>query len=100
MERSVSRRWTNKSVLSLAGTRDPIAAIGKRARDTVLKALYSGLSGPPFDPIKLADILGILVRPRGDIVDARTVPTGPTELAIEFNPGQPRERVRFSIAHE
>ena len=100
MERSVSRRWTNKSVLALAGTRDPITAIEQRARDTVLKALDSGWSGPPFDPIKLADILGIVVRPRGDIVDARTVPTGPTELAIEFNPGQPRERVRFSIAHE
>ena len=100
MERSVSRRWTNKSVLSLAGTLDPITAIEQRARDTVLKALDSGWSGPPFDPIKLADILGIVVRPRADIVDARTVPTGPTELAIEFNPGQPRERVRFSIAHE
>jgi len=100
MERSVSRRWTNKSVLLLAGAREPITAIEDRARETVLKALDQGWSGPPFDPIELADILGIVVRPRGDIVDARTVPTGPTGLAIEFNPGQPRERVRFSIAHE
>ena len=100
MERSPSRRWTNKSVLLLAGTADPIVAMEQRARDTVLRAVDHGWDGPPFDPIKLADILGIAVRPRGDIVDARMVAVGPTKLAIEFNPGQPRERVRFSIAHE
>jgi Zn-dependent peptidase ImmA (M78 family)/O-acetyl-ADP-ribose deacetylase (regulator of RNase III) len=100
MERAPLRRWTNKSVLLLAGTADPIVAMEERARDTVLRAVDRGWSGPPFDPIKLADILGIAVRPRADIVDARTVPVGPTGLAIEFNPGQPRERVRFSIAHE
>jgi O-acetyl-ADP-ribose deacetylase (regulator of RNase III) len=100
MERSTSKRWTNKSVLSLARDEDPIIAIEERARAVVLRALDCGWSGPPFDPVKLADVLGIAVRPRGDIVDARTVATGPTELAIEFNPGQPRERVRFSIAHE
>jgi len=100
MERSASRRWTNKSVLALAGTADPIAAMERRARDTVLRAVDRGWCGPPFDPIKLADILGIVVRPRADIVDARTVAVDQTRLAIEFNPGQPRERVRFSIAHE
>jgi O-acetyl-ADP-ribose deacetylase (regulator of RNase III) len=100
MARSVARRWTNKSVLSFAGSAEPITAIEERARDTVLKALDKGWSGPPFDPIKLADILGIAVRPRADIQDARTVSTGARELAIEFNPRQPRERVRFSIAHE
>lgn len=100
MERPPTRRWTNKSVLSLAGTADPIVAMEQRARDTVLRAVDRGWTGPPFDPIKLADILGIVVRPRADIVDARTVAVGQGGLAIEFNPGQPKERVRFSIAHE
>jgi O-acetyl-ADP-ribose deacetylase (regulator of RNase III) len=35
----------------------------------------------------------------GDVADARTVATD-TAIRIEFNPTRPRERVRFSIAHE
>ena len=100
MERGSAKRWTNKSVLSFAGSEDPIAAIEQRARETVLQALDAGWNGPPFDPIKLADILNIRVRARADIPDARTVGADDKGLIIEFNPGQPRERVRFSIAHE
>ena len=41
----------------------------------------------------------IPVEASGDVVDARTVTTD-LGVRIEFNPTRPRERVRFSIAHE
>jgi O-acetyl-ADP-ribose deacetylase (regulator of RNase III) len=59
-----------------------------------------GWSGPPFDPIVLAEILKIPLLPRDDIADARTVPVGRDGVRIEFNPNRPPNRVRYSIAHE
>jgi Zn-dependent peptidase ImmA (M78 family) len=47
----------------------------------------------------IADLLKIPVEANGDVVDARTVATT-AGIKIEFNPTKPRERVRFSIAHE
>lgn len=91
--------WTNASVLRFAGDRDPVAAIEEAAREGVLAALDAGWKGPPFNPIALADIRGIPVEANADVRDARTVATG-DQVRIQFNPTQPRERVRFSIAHE
>jgi O-acetyl-ADP-ribose deacetylase (regulator of RNase III) len=93
-------RWTNPSVIGLAGNQDPVETIIRRARETVLQAFDRGWSGPPFDPVKLADLLNIPVRPHADVVDAQTVPTSAGRSIIEFNPQQSRGRVRFSIAHE
>lgn len=92
--------WTNRSVLKLAGSENPISAIEQLARRTALQAMDKGWSGPPFDPLRLAEILGLQVEPRADIPDARTVPLPGGRLKIEFNPLRPRARVRFSIAHE
>lgn len=92
--------WTNKSVLGFARGRNPIAAIESAARETALRAMDKGWTGPPFDPVKLAAHLGLTIEPRADIPDARTVPLPNGELKIEFNPLRPRARVRFSIAHE
>ncbi|MFC0389706.1 ImmA/IrrE family metallo-endopeptidase [Muricoccus vinaceus] len=91
--------WTNASVLRFAGDRDPVEAIEEAAREGVLAALDAGWKGPPFNPIALADIRGIPVEANADVRDARTVAAG-GHIRIQFNPTQPRERVRFSIAHE
>lgn len=99
-EKDVARHWTNSSVLAFAGDRDPIEAVTERARALVTRALDQDWSGPPFDPIKLANLLGVDVRPLADIPDARTVPIGEDRFQIDYNPNRPSGRVRYSIAHE
>ncbi len=100
-----NRHWKNPSVLKLASGRDPIEAITEKAQDVVFKALEEGWSGPPFDPVALARILGIKVVPRnnvsGDAIrDDRIVPETTGGLTIEFNPNKPPARIRYSICHE
>ena len=92
--------WTNPSVTQFAGDSDPIELINQKAEDEVLRAMQAGWQGPPFDPFKLADFLGIPTIPREDVLDARIVPAGSRRVQIEFNPNRPRGRLRFSIAHE
>ena len=91
-------RWTNKSVVGFAEGSDPVAKIQEKARKLVLEAMDSGWTGPPYNPLEVATLLGAQARPTFDIADARTVYDGVP--VIEFNPSRPRERVRFSIAHE
>jgi hypothetical protein len=98
--------WLTRKAFSglinpLSGWRraDPIMAIERKARDLVLRARDAGWQGPPFNPIAIADLLHIPVEANADIADARTIPTT-AGIKIQFNPTQPRERVRFSIAHE
>lgn len=92
-------QWTNASVLRFASSHDPVNAITERARQVVLEALDQGWQGPPFDPIGLADVLGIPVVPSAGVADARAVPTR-EGVRIEFNPNRSAGRRRFSIAHE
>ena len=92
-------QWTHKSVVQMAQGDDPIVVIERKARDLVLRARDAGWQGPPFNPIAIADLLKIPVEANADIADARTIPTM-AGIKIQFNPTQPRERVRFSIAHE
>ncbi len=65
----------------------------------MLKAREQGWEGPPFNPLRIAEMLDVQIEANSSVADARLVATesGPK---IEFNPQQPRERVRFSIAHE
>ena len=91
--------WTNRSVRTFAGNSDPIGLIEAKARELVLRARDAGWSGPPYNPVAIADLLKIPVEANGEVADARTVPAG-AGMKIEFNPTRPRERVRFSIAHE
>ncbi len=65
-----------------------------------MAALDKDWFGPPFDPIQLAELLGIEIRAFADIPDARTVAIGREKYRIEFNPNRPAGRVRYSIAHE
>jgi IrrE N-terminal-like domain len=78
---------------------DPISWVTERARQLVYRAIELGWSGPPFDPIQLADILRVAVRPSQAVLDARLVASA-SGLAIEFNPNRPPGRMRYSIAHE
>ena len=92
-------RWTNTSVVAFAAGSDPIKKIQDVARDWVLRAMESGWHGPPYNPIEIASLMKVPVEPSFDIADARTLVRREHPI-IEFNPSQPRERVRFSIAHE
>lgn len=92
-------KWTNKSVLALAPDADPVAVIQEAAQSLVLKAREAGWEGPPFNPLKIVEMLGATTSANASIADARLLESarGPV---IEYNPQQARERVRFSIAHE
>lgn len=92
--------WTNHSVLAFAAGADPVAAMEAKAREAALLAMDGGWAGPPFDPLALAKMRGIALEARGDIPDARLVPSGDSQLVLEYNPMRPRGRLRFSIAHE
>lgn len=92
--------WTNRSVLEMAEGEDPVAAITRLSQKLIRTAMDAGWSGPPFDPIHLAQLLKIPVVPRDEVRDARIVPVGADGFRIEFNPSQPRFRVRYSLAHE
>ena len=91
--------WTNSLVLQFAAQRDPIEAVIDHARQVVLEAVQEGWQGPPFDPVELADILGIHTVARDDLLDARVIATE-DGLRIEYNPTRPLGRLRYSIAHE
>jgi O-acetyl-ADP-ribose deacetylase (regulator of RNase III) len=91
--------WTNKSVLKFAGGSDPIGHVEAKVRELVLRARDAGWSGPPYNPLAIADLLRIPVEANSEVTDARTVSVG-AGVKIEFNPTRPRERVRFSVAHE
>ena len=95
--------WTNKSVQSLINTnseKNPIDIIRELARDLVINAYNKGWEGPPFDPIKLAQILGISILPNDSILDARIYSSSDGSFIIEYNPHQKESRINFSIAHE
>ena len=94
------RRWTNPSVLLLAQDADPVDTVIAKARDLVFKAFESGWSGPPYDPFRLAELMGIETSPSKDVLDARTIPVAGKRLRIEFNPDRRSARINYSIAHE
>ena len=73
--------------------------IERKARELVLRARDAGWEGPPFNPLAIAKLLNIPVEANADVIDARTI-SNEKGLRIQFNPTRPRERLRFSIAHE
>jgi hypothetical protein len=96
---NLSPYWTHPSVRALK-TADPVEEVCSLARFMVLDAIQSGWSGPPFDPIKLAEFLKIDVMPKEERDDACLVALSSDKLRIEFNPNRPKARIRYSIAHE
>ena len=122
--------WTNPSVQRLSGDADPLATISALVDDLLLTAADAGAVGAPTDPFQLASLMGVALRPRFDVADARLVAAGgagesagaeqpgaepsvggrtaplarfvpaDTPLVIEYNPTRPRGRLRYSVAHE
>ena len=99
MQNVAAINWTNKSVKAFAKDADPLKAIEDAARALVLKARETGWEGPPFNPLRIVEMLNVKIEANSNVADARLVATE-TGPKIEFNPQQPRERMRFSIAHE
>ena len=94
-------RWTNASVHKFAGgAEDPVEKMETSARNVAVAALDKGWTGPPFDPIKLAEILHYDIEAREDVVDARVLHQQDNRFKIEYNPMRPQARIFFSIAHE
>ncbi len=92
-------KWSNPSVVRFADGNSPIKKMEQVARDFVLHAMETGWSGPPFDPVDLAALKGIRVRPNASILDARIlIDNG--NCVIEYNPHKAKGRVNYSIAHE
>ena len=93
-------RWTNASVRQFAGSEDPVHAILARARSVVLDAMDRGWRGPPFNPLDLADLLGIDVRAAEGVRDARILLLDSGRFRVEFNPFRSDARIRYNVAHE
>ena len=95
-----SGHWTHPSVRLLLDEGDPERVMVEKARRLVFDAIEAGWSGPPFDPIRLADLRNMEVAANPDVVDAQTSLASSGSLRLEFNPNLPRGRRRYSIAHE
>lgn len=94
--------WTHPSVKKLiedTGESDPMLTVEQRARELTLIAMEKGWTGPPYDPFRLADAIGIELVARQDLEDARLLSAAGTPR-IEFNAQRRPARIRFSIAHE
>lgn len=83
--------WTNRSVVGFAGGADPVEKMEEEARQAVLEAVDRGWRGPSFDPLELARIRGIPVRPNAALADARVF-WADEGYEIEYNPHRPRGR--------
>ena len=102
-KKSFRKNWSHESVRLLieeSNNEDPYEEIKARARDLVFKAFEKGWEGPPYSPIKLAEIMGIDVTPNDSVIDARIISKAGNKFQIQYNPFQIPTRVNFSIAHE
>lgn len=72
----------------------------RRAQNAFYSCLEKGLDGPPYDPLRIAEMLGIGVESSESVVEARTIRGPQGNFSIQYNPQRPRARMRFSIAHE
>lgn len=91
--------WSHPSVLALARDSDPLEAVVSAARALVYRALERGWTGPPFDPLGLAELHNVDVYPGQGVFDAALTGTG-RRPTIEYNPEQSPARIRYSVAHE
>ena len=92
--------FRSPSVNALTENADPVSIVEENAKSLILKAMETGWEGPPFDIFQLADMLGFEIMPYDLIRDARLIPIARGRFRIEYNPNQPKARIRFSVAHE
>lgn len=97
------RKWQHESIIRLMEEnedRDAEYIIRKKARNLVLDALEKGWSGPPFNSIELARLMGMNITPNDSVADACITSDVSNQFLIEYNPFQKPTRVNFSVAHE
>lgn len=94
--------WKHPSVLNLISeynNPNPIEIVKSLTRTIILEAFSKGWTGPPFNPIELAQMQNLEVMPNDAVRDARIL-SNRRKLRIEYNPNQRQTRINFSIAHE
>ena len=98
-------QWRHKSVVALLRgekANDPTDSIRLKARNLVKRARERGWTGPPFDPLMLASLLGIRCRPSTTLfsAEAQLSPQPGRQLLLEFNPDRPDGQRNYSVCHE
>jgi Zn-dependent peptidase ImmA (M78 family)/O-acetyl-ADP-ribose deacetylase (regulator of RNase III) len=96
----VPGKWKHPSILLFAEGGNPVEKMISLATEFVLGALEGLTQAAAIDPFRLANLKHIPVIANEAIADARLVPLMNDRFQIEYNPNQPRSRIRFSIAHE
>lgn len=91
-----------RALLRKGGGGTPEEIIRKKSRRLVAEAKAMGWAGPPFDPLMLASIQGILSRETRELfsAEAQLTPIEGRQLLLEFNPDRSTGRRNFSISHE
>jgi hypothetical protein len=91
-----------RALLRKGGGGTPEDIIRSKSRQLVAKAKALGWDGPPFDPLLLASIQGILSRETRELfsAEAQLTPIEGRQLLLEFNPDRSTGRRNFSISHE
>lgn len=87
-----------RALLDADGGTDPVAAIRRRARALVAKALAMGWEGPPFDMTELASLQGLKVKTSTAFADDQDACVIPGQVLL--NARKHPVRRRYSIAHE
>lgn len=93
-------KWTNVSVKKLTSSDDPINVVLDKVREVIINASDMGFTGPPYDPFKIANFMGVKILPKHDVSDAILISIPDGKFLIEYNPNHSKSRIRFSIAHE
>ena len=70
MSNAPSINWTNSSVRAFAKNADPLATIEEAARALMLKAREKGWEGPPFKPLRIAEMLEVQIEANSSVADA------------------------------
>lgn len=101
----IQKNWSHPSVLGLinkTGVSDPIEAIRRKAKEQVARAKKFNWSGPPYDPLELASLMGIKHCSSTNLfsAEAQLTPVDKYQLLIEFNPERSESRKNYSICHE
>ncbi len=101
-----NRVWRSPSVKSLvkeyAKHASPEEIIKHKAGSTVERAVDLGWTGPPFDPLRLASILGIKTNPTPEEFahEAMIIALPDGQLEIRFHPNRTKGRKNYSVCHE
>jgi hypothetical protein len=104
--RSGNRVWRSSSVRSLVEEygkpASPEEIIKHKARLIVEQAVSVGWTGPPFDPLRLASILGIRANPSPETFahEAMIIALPDGQLEIRFHPNRTKGRKNYSVRHE